>query len=62
MGSVFVEPLQGRERVGEIFISHVTQDKARIRETVIEAFDDRGIPYFLSDEDIDPGENWLNRL
>jgi len=62
MGSVFVEPLQGRERVGEIFISHVTQDRARIRETVIEAFADRGIPYFLSDEDIDPGENWLNRL
>lgn len=62
MGSVFVEPLQERERVGEVFISHVSKDKDRIRETIIKEFDNKGIPYFLSDEDIEPGENWLSRL
>lgn len=62
MGSVFVEPLKGRERVGEVFISHVTEDKERIKETVIREFINSGIPYFLSGEDIAPGENWLDRL
>jgi hypothetical protein len=62
MGSVFVEPLKGRERVGEVFISHVTEDEERIRETVVNEFINSGIPYFLSAEDIAPGENWLDRL
>lgn len=62
MGSVFVEPLQERDRVGEVFVSHVTEDKGRIRETLIDEFVREGVPYFLSDEDIEPGQNWLDRL
>lgn len=62
MGSVFVEPLQQRERVGEVFISHVSDDEERIRDVVTRKFSERGIPYFLSDTDIEPGENWLDRL
>jgi len=62
MGSVFVEPLKGRDRVGEVFVSHVSEDEARIRESVIGEFVAQGIPYFLSDEDIAPGEDWLDRL
>lgn len=62
MGSVFVEPLQERERVGEVFISHVSDDEERIRNIVTKKFDGKGIPYFLSEIDIDPGENWLDRL
>lgn len=62
MGSVFVEPLQERDRVGEVFISHVLDDEPRIRETLTRAFDQEGIPYFLSDEDIEPGDDWLNRI
>ncbi|MFB6108483.1 MAG: toll/interleukin-1 receptor domain-containing protein [Haloplanus sp.] len=62
MGSVFVEPLQERDRVGEVFVSHVTEDKGRIRETLLDEFVREGVPYFLSDEDIEPGQNWLDRL
>lgn len=62
MGSVFVEPLKERSRVGEVFVSHVSEDEARIRESVIGEFISQGIPYFLSDEDIPPGEDWLERL
>lgn len=62
MGSVFVEPLKDRDRVGEVFISHVSEDERRIRESLLDDFVDDGIPYFLSDEDIDPGENWLARI
>jgi hypothetical protein len=62
MGSVFVEPLKGRERVGEVFISHVTEDEDRIRTTLVSDLINSGIPHFLSDEDIAPGEDWLDRL
>ncbi|MFB6187215.1 MAG: toll/interleukin-1 receptor domain-containing protein [Halobacteriaceae archaeon] len=62
MGSVFVEPLKGRERVGEVFISHVTEDEDRIQTTLVSDLINSGIPYFLSDEDIAPGEDWLDRL
>lgn len=62
MGSVFVEPLQERERVGEVFISHVSDDEGQIQDVITKKFDGKGIPYFLSDTDIEPGENWLDRL
>jgi hypothetical protein len=51
-----------RERVGEVFISHVSDDEERIRDVVTKRFSDRGIPCFLPDTDIEPGENWLDRL
>lgn len=62
MGSVFVEPLKERDRVGEVFISHVSEDEDRIRRSLLGDFVEDGIPYFLSDEDIEPGENWLARI
>lgn len=62
MGSVFIEPLQERNRVGEVFISHVSDDEQRIKKSILHKFTGEGIPYFLSNEDIEPGEDWLERL
>lgn len=62
MGSVFIEPLQERDRVGEVFISHVSDDEQRIKKSILHNFTGEGIPYFLSNEDIEPGEDWLERL
>lgn len=62
MGSVFIEPLQERDRVGEVFISHVSEDEQRIKRSILRDFTGEGIPYFLSDQDIEPGDDWLERL
>lgn len=62
MGSVFIEPLQERDRVGEVFISHVSDDEQQIKTSILRDFTGEGIPYFLSNEDIEPGDDWLERL
>lgn len=60
---IWIDPLHGKEQpMGTAFICYSRKDFTHLKNTILFAFDNREIPYFLDKKDIVRGERWLGRI